>query len=336
MSLPSGSKGDARVSSFAELDTDAQVALLTEHATEVLKHYELGEVREIESINHDYNSTFAVRCADGTAYALRINVNSPRNAANVLAELEFINHLRVSTNLTFASPIANTSGDFFTVVANVTMNRPLVSVLFSWLEGEELGEEPTEEQLFALGVAMAKMHDAAAGFELSEGAELPSLRDVLWHTDDQLTSEVSQLSSEEQSLVQAALDKIDGAVAGLFERDSVRLIHADMHGWNLMWHEGALSVFDFDDCGIGLPIQDPYTALYYLDTPEQDAALKAGYESVRPIPEHTEFEAKALLLQRRIILLNYVYETSTPETREILPKYKTESLRRIKVFLENS
>ena len=303
------------MSSFAELDTDAQVALLTEHATEVLKHYELGEVTEIESINHDYNSTFAVKCADGTRYALRINVNSPRNTANVLAELEFINHLRVSTDLTFASPISNTSSDFFTVVANEAMNRPLVSVLFSWLEGEELGEEPTAEQLFALGAGMAKMHDAAAGFELSDGAELPNLRDVLWLTDDLLTTEVSQLSSEEKELVRAALAKIDGVVEGLFERDSVRLIHADMHGWNLMWHEGALSVFDFDDCGIGLPIQDLYTALYYLDTEEQDAALKACYASVRAIPEHTEFEAKALLLQRRIILLNYVYETMTPETR---------------------
>ncbi len=321
---------------YANLDTDAQVALLTEHAAEVLKHYELGEVTEIESINHEYNSTFAVRCADGTRYALRINVNSPRNTANVLAELEFINHLKANTDLAFASPISNTSSDFFTVVANESMNRPLVSVLFSWLEGEELGEEPTAEQLFALGAGMAKMHDAAAGFELRDGAELPNLRDVLWLTDDLLTTEVSQLSSEEKALVRAALVKIDGVVKGLFERDSVRLIHADMHGWNLMWHDGVLSIFDFDDCGIGLPIQDLYTALYYLDTDEQDAALKAGYASVRPIPEHTEFEAKALLLQRRIILLNYLFETSTPEHREILPKYKIETMRRINVFLENS
>jgi Ser/Thr protein kinase RdoA (MazF antagonist) len=323
------------VSSFTDLDTDAQIALLTVHAGEVLKNYDLGEITEIESINHEYNSTFAVSCADGTRYALRININSQRSNANALAELEFINHLSVTTDLNFASPIANKFGDFFTVVTNDLMGRALVSVLFSWLEGEELGEEPTDQQLFEVGAAMAKMHEAAAGFELSENAELPNLRDVMWLTGDLLTTEDSQLPPEDQALVRTALDKIDGVIAGLFERDSVRLIHADMHGWNLMWHEGALSVFDFDDCGIGLPIQDLYTALYYLDTEEQDAALKAGYASVRPIPEHTEFEAKALLLQRRIILLNYVFETSTPETREILPKYTIESMRRIKVFLED-
>ncbi len=324
------------MSSFADLDTDAQIALLTAHAGEVLKNYDLGEITGIESINHEYNSTFAVSCADGTRYALRININSQRSNANALAELEFINHLRVTTDLNFASPIANKSGDFFTVVTNDLMGRALVSVLFSWLEGEELGEEPTDQQLFEVGAAMAKMHEAAAGFELSENAELPNLRDVMWLTGDLLTTEDSQLPPEDQALVRTALDKIDGVIAGLFERDSKRIIHADMHGWNLMWHEGTLSVFDFDDCGIGLPIHDLYTALYYLDTPEQDAALKSGYASVRPIPEHTDYEAKALLLQRRIILLNYLFETSTPEHREILPKYTVESMRRIKVFLENS
>jgi Ser/Thr protein kinase RdoA (MazF antagonist) len=321
---------------FSSLDTDAQVALLTEHAGQVLKQYDIGEVTDIESINHEYNSTFAVSTADGTRYALRININSQRSTANALAELEFINQLKANTDLNFASPIANLSGDFFTVASNEEMGKPLLSVLFSWLEGEELGDEPSEEQLFALGAAMAKMHDAAAGFELSQGAGLPNLRDVLWETEDLLTTEASQLSSEDQALVRAGLEKIDGVIEGLFERDSVRLIHADMHGWNLMWHDGALSVFDFDDCGVGLPIQDLYTALYYLDTPEQDAALKAGYASVRPIPEHTDYEAKALLLQRRIILLNYLFETSTPEHREILPKYTVETMRRINEFLENS
>ncbi len=324
------------MSSYANLDTDAQVALLTAHAGEVLKHYDLGQIAEVESINHEYNSTFAVSCADGSRYALRININSQRSAANALAEIEFINHLKANTELTFATPLPNISGDYCTSVDNEAIEKALLSVLFSWLEGSEVGDEPTEEQLFAVGAAMAKMHDATAGFELSPEADLPNLRDVLWLTEDLLTTDKSQLSTQDKTLVRAALDKIDGLVDGLFARESTRVIHADMHGWNLMWHEGNLSVFDFDDSGIGLPIQDLYTALYYLDTPEQDAALKAGYASVRAIPEHTEFEAKALLLQRRIILLNYLFETSTPEHREMVPEYSAETMRRIEKFLAES
>jgi Ser/Thr protein kinase RdoA (MazF antagonist) len=100
-----------------------------------------------------------------------------------------------------------------------------------------------------------------------------------------------------------------------------------------MWNAGSLSIFDFDDSGIGLPIQDIYTALYYLDTPEQDQALLSGYASIRPIPVHSKFEKQALLLQRRLILLSYLYSTSTAEHREMIPKYLEESLKRVEKFL---
>jgi Ser/Thr protein kinase RdoA (MazF antagonist) len=111
------------------------------------------------------------------------------------------------------------------------------------------------------------------------------------------------------------------------------LIHADMHGGNVLWYEDSLSVIDFDDCGIGFPLQDLATALYYLDTPEQDAAFRRGYESVTPVPECSEKEMKMLFLQRRIVLLNYLYETSNLEHRSMIPDYQEETLRRIRNFL---
>ena len=97
-----------------------------------------------------------------------------------------------------------------------------------------------------------------------------------------------------------------------------------------MWHKGEVSVFDFDDSGFGLPLQDLATALYYLDTDEQNEAMLAGYVSVRTVPEYSEHEFKALMLHRRISLLNYLYETENPEHREMIPDYQTETLRRIR------
>jgi Ser/Thr protein kinase RdoA (MazF antagonist) len=96
-----------------------------------------------------------------------------------------------------------------------------------------------------------------------------------------------------------------------------------------MWHEGELAIFDFDDSGLGLPIQDLMTAIYYLDTPEQDAALLAGYASIAQIPEHTPEQRAVLMLQRRLLLLNYLYETSNPEHLEMIPEYQAETFRRI-------
>jgi Ser/Thr protein kinase RdoA (MazF antagonist) len=107
-----------------------------------------------------------------------------------------------------------------------------------------------------------------------------------------------------------------------------------MHGGNALWYEGSLSVIDFDDCGIGFPLQDLATALYYLDTPEQDAAFKEGYASVAPVPQCSEKEMSMLFLQRRIVLLNYLYETSNLKHRSVIPEYQEETLRRIRTFLE--
>jgi Ser/Thr protein kinase RdoA (MazF antagonist) len=101
-----------------------------------------------------------------------------------------------------------------------------------------------------------------------------------------------------------------------------------------LWDVNSLSVLDFDDSGIGLPAQDLATAIYYLDTPEQDEALREGYSSVAPLPEMTDRDLEVFLMQRRIILLNYLYETSNEEHRAMIPEYLEESLRRMVKFLK--
>ena len=102
----------------------------------------------------------------------------------------------------------------------------------------------------------------------------------------------------------------------------------------MKWHNDQLSIFDFDDSGIGLPIQDIATALYYLDTPEQDEALLNGYKSVMKLPAHKKSDLEMLLIHRRLMLLNYLYETKNQEHQEMIPKYLEETLRRLRVFLE--
>jgi Ser/Thr protein kinase RdoA (MazF antagonist) len=119
----------------------------------------------------------------------------------------------------------------------------------------------------------------------------------------------------------------------LYETSPVHIIHADIHGWNLMWHEGQLSIFDFDDCGFGVEAQDIAVALYYLNTSEQDQALLAGYTSIKPLPTYSENAMKALLLHRRLLLLNYLFETKNQEHQEMLPAYLEKSLERVSTFL---
>jgi Ser/Thr protein kinase RdoA (MazF antagonist) len=320
------------MSAFFDLSQDLQIEQLEHLAPDILKHYPIELVSAV-SINYEYNATLKIEAANGQMFALRININSPRTPENLKAEIAWVRSLAQDSRVLVPRPIANNDGIFYTSIFHEASQRTLHCVLYSWLSGAEVGDEPTAEQLHALGAAMATMHLASKDFSCPAGSTLPSFNDPLWETEDFLLSEKSVLDSPMRDVISQAMDVIRSETQRLFSENKPQVIHADLHGWNVMWNNGTLAVFDFDDCGFGLPLQDLATAIYYLDTPEQDAALKEGYASVAPLPEYTQRDLDMLLLQRRIILLNYLYETTNAEHRSMLPEYLEETLRRVEKFL---
>ena len=319
---------------FFELPESEQITELTGFASIVLDAYEFS-VESIESINYEYNATFKVSTTDSKNFALRININSPRSTENIRAEVAWVQFLQDVNGIHTATPIANKDGQFITNLSHARSGRELNCILYSWLEGEEIGDEPTIEQLRILGQTMALMHNASKDFILPKDSALPSFHDPFWETEDFLLSDKSKLESQDMQLIAAAFKEIISRTDALYSRENPQMIHADLHGWNMKWNEGKLSIFDFDDCGIGLPIQDIATALYYLDTPEQDEAMLNGYRSVRQLPPHTKADLEMLLIHRRLMLLNYLYETNNQEHQELIPTYLEETLRRLREFLNN-
>ena len=317
---------------FFDRPEEVVVKELEAFSLEILSRYPI-DVKSAVSINYEYNATLKVETTDGQLFALRINTNSPRTPENLRAEIAFVRFLAEDGRVKVPHPLENNDGDFYTSILHEPSGRTFHCVLYSWILGAELEDEPTDAQLNALGAAMATMHLVAQDFELQEGSVLPTFDDPLWWTEDFLLSEKSVLDAETKELIAKALSAIKSGVGKFYDNATPILIHADMHGGNVLWHEESLSVIDFDDCGLGLPIQDFATALYYFDTPEQDAAFKLGYASIAPVPECSEKDMKMLFLQRRIVLLNYLYETSNLEHRAMIPEYQEETLRRIKNFL---
>ena len=322
-------------SAFFDQPQDVVIKQLEAFSFQILSSYPI-DVKSVVSINYEYNATLKVETTDGQLFALRINTNSPRTPENLRAEIAFVRLLAEDGRVKVPHPIENREGNFYTSILHEASGRMFHCVLYSWILGEELEEEPQDEQqLSALGAAMATMHLVVEGFDLPEGSSLPTFDDPLWWTEDFLLSEKSVLDAEAKDLISQALAAIKSGVAKFYANGTPRVIHADMHGGNALWYEGSLSVIDFDDCGIGFPLQDLATALYYLDTPEQDAAFRQGYESIAPVPQCSEKEMSMLFLQRRIVLLNYLYETSNLEHRSMIPEYQEETLRRIRNYLES-
>ena len=319
-------------SEFFDLPAEDQQNSLTAFATELLKEYGIHGAK-VSCINFEFNATFAVESESGAKYALRININSTRTVENMKGEIEWVRHLNRTSGIHTPTPIATVKDNYIVSALHADSGQTLYGLMYSWLEGEELGDEPTLSQLHEVGRAMATLHQESTDFALSADAALPTFNDFFWGTEDFLFSDKSVLSDTDRALIQQAHDLIMQFTNDLYQNSKVHIIHADMHGWNLMWNEDQLSVFDFDDCGYGVEAQDLAVTLYYLDTPEQDEALLNGYKSVRPLPTYSANAMKALLLQRRLLLLNYLFETKNQEHKEMLPAYLEKSLERVSTFL---
>ena len=317
---------------FFDLPVEEQQKSLTTFAAELLKGYGINDAK-VSCINFEFNATFAVESDSGIKYALRININSNRTVENMQAEVQWIRHLNHTSGINTPTPIATLKDQYIVSGLHADSGQTLYGVMYSWLEGEEIGDEPTMEQLHEVGRAIARLHQESTDFALTGDNALPTFNDFFWSTEDFLFSEKSELSDQDRGLLEQARDEIMRYTDELYQSSPVHIIHADFHGWNLMWDEGQLSIFDFDDCGFGVEAQDLAVALYYLDTPEQDAALLNGYRSIKPLPTYSELAMKALQLQRRLLLLNYLFETKNQEHKELLPAYLEKSLERVSTFL---
>jgi Ser/Thr protein kinase RdoA (MazF antagonist) len=319
-------------SEFFDLPVEEQQSSLALFAKELLVQYGITNA-QVSCINYEFNATFSVETESGVKYALRVNINSTRSVENMKGEIEWVRHLNRTSGIHTPTPIATLSDQYIISGYHNDSQQTLFAVMYSWLEGEELGDEPTLSQLHEVGKAIAILHQESTDFALSTDAALPTFNDFFWGTDDYLFSDKSKLSDADRALIQEAHDYIMKLTNELYSNSPVHIIHADFHGWNLMWNEGKLSIFDFDDCGFGLEAQDLAVALYYLDTPEQDQALLNGYKSIKPLPDYSALAMKALLLQRRLMLLNYLFETKNQEHQEMLPAYLEKSLERVTTFL---
>ena len=317
---------------FFEQDVKVQTDSLTVFAHEILKKYGIVGA-DVECMNFEFNATFSVSTHSGEKYALRLNINSTRGFKNIQAETQWVRSLARIPSINVPAPIAALDDKYVISGHHEDSGETIYGVMYSWLEGEEIGDEPTLEQMHTVGQAIALMHQNGSDFELTDGAELPTFSDFMWGTEDYLFSGKSTLKPEDRQLIEKARDLIMKFTDELYANSPVHIIHADFHGWNLMWHDERLFVFDFDDCGFGVEAQDIAVALYYLDTPEQNNALLEGYKSIRPLPSYSENAMKALLLHRRLLLLNYLFETKNPEHKEMLPAYLEKSLERVSTFL---
>ena len=324
------------MSEYLEMTQQEQIALVEEFALDVLVQYGMS-AKTIECVNHAYNTTFKILAGDNKTYAMRVSTNFRKWPEHIWAESQWLLQLAAKGTINAPVPILNLQGEpysnhyFFYQGSNIDV------IVYPWIEGEIAKDNLTEEQLFALGEAMAKMHQLSKDWEPQGYANFLEVdRPLMVRRDNLFSFEQPLISPEIYKLLFELRDRSEKLFDSLKERFDRQLIHADLHLGNILWNsEGQISILDFDDAGIGSPLQDIAISLFYLRKDrEREKHLLAGYESIAPLPEYEPAELELLIANRQLVLLNYLFETTTADDVALIPGYLEKTERRLKHFFQ--
>jgi Ser/Thr protein kinase RdoA (MazF antagonist) len=324
------------MSEYLEMTQQEQIALVEEFAHDVLVQYGM-KAKSIECVNHAYNTTFKILADDGKTYAMRVSTNFRKWPEHIWAESQWLLELSKGGVIKAPVPILNLQGEPYSNQYFFYQGSNLDVIVYPWLDGEVNEDEPSDEQLFALGQVMAKMHQLSKGWEPEGYANFLDVdRPLMVRRDNLFSFEQPLISPEIYKLLFELRDRSGKLFDSLKERFDRQLIHADLHFGNILWSkEGAMSVLDFDDAGIGSRLQDIAISLFYLrEDREKEKHLLAGYASVAPIPEYQPEELELLVANRQLVLLNYLFETTTADDVALIPGYLEKTERRLKQFFE--
>ncbi len=319
-------------------------------ASDVLAAYGIRDA-VLRQLTEASNIIFRVSTQDGSRFALRMTApKSCHGPAEIQSEIAWMRALMRDTDLGVPEPIARRDGAYVTEVSAPGAMEPVSCALYRWVPGVMLVERMTNENVTKLGELMARLHEHSAGFVPPKGFRIRRYTSVFPYADPSFPQVEplvlfdgganAPLSDAQRDVYRDALDIVEGHVQELIsETEEIRVIHGDLHVWNVKVSRDRLYALDFEDMMWGHPMQDIATTLYYFrwrDTyPRMRSAFFQGYTSVSPWPERREGQLEALIMGRMLLLANYVATSQDSEDVAFAPEYLSRTEQRLHAFLDS-
>ncbi len=286
-------------------------------------------------ITHDFNTTFRVD-ADGRRYALRLAMNSDRSAEEVTAEMEWMSAIAAETDLVVPTPRPTTDGELVAQVPVTGLGGAQPAVLCRWLDGRTVGDGITKRQARELGRLAAAVDQHGAGWKPTSAAVLRRLNTTLMDAADRLGATADVGGPEALATLRESQAVIDDILQPVFG-GALQPIHADLHPSNVKWHVGKMSVFDFNDFGLGTTSQELAIAASYLrDQPFHEAELIAGYGEIGGDLDVTNVQFEALLAARSLLLCSDFVGSVTGSDPRTVADYVALTVARQRHFLDTA
>ncbi|MBX3706769.1 MAG: phosphotransferase [Pseudomonadales bacterium] len=310
-------------------------------------------VSVVELINVSENVTWRVTDTNGSRFVLRLHRPGYHSLEELIAERAWIRGLDAAGIRVPRAVLTTTGAEYATVYVAATGEHRHAG-LARWAEGEVLGRllDPdagtaadrarVEDWFVQLGELIAALHNQASSWPVPEGFRRHSLdaeglmgREPFWGRFWEypaLTETQGALLARVRGRLHAWLDALPRTP------ETWSLIHADLHAYNLLVHEQALAVIDFDDTGFGWHQYDLAVALrHYQGEPSfgylRDALLR-GYRRRRPLTDAVAAQIPTFILVRRLASVGWLMQR--PELGEVLAPDEIDRLcRDVTAFLDS-
>lgn len=249
---------------------------------------------------------------------------------NVLrSQMLWLQRLAEETSLLLPQPVPTSGGDLVGYVpARKGLKARLLArwsskreahdrgryfVLLPWLPGEA-AQDPSLEDPRRMGSSIAALHRQAERYTVPEDLAFPRWdwdwpfgeSAPLWDTGPEIYSDA------EMKVFETTARRVRRELSELGEgKESFGIIHRDLKPEHFVFHDGDVSLIDFDLAGWGYYLFDlavPLLALKNRHGPRRaDDAIRAlleGYRAVRPLPDGYERYLKTAVAMLTVATVN--------------------------------
>lgn len=325
--------------SFQNLTNLGKVRRLRHVALSALAHYDL-DVTRVRLITNDMNCIFRIDTHSGEKWILRVTKpECGHNRNHVIAEMDWLAALARDTTIDVPQPLPTRDHALLVEISVPGVPEARLCEIFSWVPGTDLADNFSLENMALLGELSAYLHKHALTYSPPGNLDLLTFDRVFPFPEPVVLFDDSYrsfLTPTQYQLFQKMVERIQLSINHLINSGTpMRIIHGDLHPWNVRYHHGILSPIDFEDLMWGWPVQDIATTLYYYQDEANfsdiRAAFQEGYQKISPWPERYPEEINNFIAARGIGLLNFIFQNNDRE-RKHLSTFSSRIENRIKLL----
>lgn len=311
-------------------------------ALKALNQYDVSH-ETVRFFTEDTNVFFKVESTYDT-YMLKIFQEESSKIEDNLAEVFFMNEISKRTDIVIPKVIPSKDQKEVIFVETPDFDHKKRVALYTFIEGEDLNENETNELFYKLGQTCAKLHEASSFIDIPDHIHPKKWDTVFYYREEPIVyhnKEYNEITQKEnRDFLDLFIPYLNQKLQEFYDRPSF-IIHADLNPWNIKIHEGEIRVLDFEEAMYASEVHDLAILLFYYrydpnyDYDQVKQSVMNGYQSIRKLPTITDFDIDLLIMARTANFVNYTlywndsdptnyFRSRVERMRDFVKKYNIE------------